>query len=90
MESTGAAEFDVGLDGTLVDVSASAVTTPAGSLCRSIGGNEERIKAEGPGVYLSRLSPDGTRVALDILMGKTISGSGLCRPAPDAVTRDPG
>ena len=67
VQSTGTAEFDVGLDGTLAYVPASAVTAPARTLVWVDRlGHEERINAEPRAYTYPRISPDGTRVALDI------------------------
>ena len=67
MQSTGTAAFDVGRDGTLAYVPASAVTAPLRTLVWvDRRAREEPIGADPrPYTYL-RLSPDGKRVALDI------------------------
>ena len=92
VQSTGAAEFDVGLDGTLAYVPASAVTAPARTLVSvDRNGHEEPIEAKARGYTYPRLSPDGTRVALDIRDQENdiwvwdFAGKNLTR-----VTRDPG
>jgi eukaryotic-like serine/threonine-protein kinase len=64
---TGTAEFDIARNGTLVYVAGGA-----GAMARTLAwvdrqGREEEIKAVPARPYSSpRLSPDGTRVALDI------------------------
>ena len=66
---SGTAEFDVARDGTLVYVSGGAgVTAPTRTLVWvDRQGREEAIKAAPARAYVyPRLSPDGTRVALDI------------------------
>ena len=65
---TGTAEFDVADDGTLVYVSGGAVTAPARTLVWvDRQGREEAIKAAPARSYVTpRLSPDGTRVALEV------------------------
>ena len=64
----GTAEFDVARDGTLVYVPGGAAAAPARTLVWvDRQGREEAIKAAPARAYASpRLSPDGTRVALDI------------------------
>ena len=64
----GAAEFSISRTGALVHVPAEAVTGAARSLVWvTRQGHEEPIAAAPPRTYAKpRLSPDGTRVALDI------------------------
>ena len=53
-QSTGTAAFDVGRDGTLAYVPASAATVPARTLVWvDRQGHEEEIKATRPRLYLS-------------------------------------
>ncbi len=64
----GTAEFDVARDGTLVYVSGGPVAPPRTLVWVDRQGQEEAIKAAPARSYMSpRLSPDGTRVAIDIL-----------------------
>ena len=65
---TGTAEFDIADDGTLVYVSSGAVTAPARTLVWVDRQNrEEVIKAAPARSYVTpRLSPDGTRVAIEV------------------------
>src|SRR5262249_20924291 len=64
----GTAEFDVARDGTLVYVPGGAAGAPARTLVWvDRQGHEEAIKAAPAHAYISpRLSPDGTRVAVEI------------------------
>jgi eukaryotic-like serine/threonine-protein kinase len=66
--SNGTAEFDIGRDGTLVYAAGDAGAAPARTLVWvDRQGHEEAIKAAPARSYLyPRLSPDGTRVALEI------------------------
>jgi serine/threonine-protein kinase len=65
-KATGAPEFSVSDHGTLVYVT-SAVTEPQRSLVWvDRQGREERINAPPRAYVYPRLSPDGTRVALDV------------------------
>jgi serine/threonine-protein kinase len=71
MSGTGAANFVVSRDGRLVYVPAITGLANAGGPQRSLvwlsrQGREEPLKAEMRGYTVPRLSPDGTRVALDI------------------------
>jgi hypothetical protein len=68
MLQSGTAEFDVARDGTLVYVSGGAGARPPRTLVWvDRQGREEAIKAAPARAYTyPRLSPDGTRVALDI------------------------
>ncbi len=71
--SAGAADFDVARDGTLVYVpgaTASGLQAPAPA--RTLvwvdrQGHEEAIKAQARAYVSPRISPDGTRIAVDIL-----------------------
>ena len=64
---TGTAEFDIARDGTLVYVAGGAGVTARTLVWVDRQGREEAIKAAPARPYSSpRLSPDGTRVALDI------------------------
>ena len=64
----GTAEFDIGRDGTLVYAAGGPGTAPARTLVWvDRQGREEAITAAPPRPYLyPRLSPDGTRLALEI------------------------
>ena len=63
----GTAEFDIARDGTLVYVAGGAGVTARTLVWVDRQGREEEIKAAPARPYSSpRLSPDGTRVALDI------------------------
>jgi serine/threonine-protein kinase len=65
-KGTGAASFTISSDGTLVYVAGEASTQQRAIVWVDRQGNEEAIKAPPrPYTYLS-LSPDGSRVALDI------------------------
>ena len=66
--SNGTAEFDVAPNGTLVYVAGGAGATPVRTLVWvDRQGREEAIKGAPGRAYVSpRLSPDGTRLALDI------------------------
>ena len=66
--SNGTAEFDIGRDGTLVYAAGDARAAPARTLVWvDRQGHEEAVKAAPARPYLyPRLSPDGTRVALEI------------------------
>ena len=65
---TGVAEFDVARDGTLVYVSGGGgLSAPRTLVWVDRQGHEEAIKSAPARAYVSpRLSPDGTRVAVDI------------------------
>jgi serine/threonine-protein kinase len=65
--TVGAADFDVARDGTLVYVFSGGDQTTARSLVWvDRQGREEPIKAPVRAYMYPRLSPDGTRVALDV------------------------
>jgi serine/threonine-protein kinase len=64
---TGTAEFDVARDGTLVYMSGGPTVAPRTLVWVDRQGHEEAIKGAPARSYLHpRLSPDGTRAALDI------------------------
>jgi eukaryotic-like serine/threonine-protein kinase len=65
---TGVAEFDIARNGTLAYISGGAGATPARTLVWvDRQGHEEAIRAAPARSYVApRLSPDGTRVALEI------------------------
>jgi Tol biopolymer transport system component len=67
VEVGGAVQYAVSDDGTLVYVPGTSVVVPAANLAwvdRS--GREELVKAPPRAYYTSRVSPDGTRAAIDI------------------------
>ena len=71
-KTTGAANFDLALDGSLVYIAGSLQTDERGhGEERTLAwvdrqGREEQVAAELRPYYLTRVSPDGTRVAVDI------------------------
>ena len=90
---TGTAEFDLADDGTLVYVSGGAVTAPARTLVWvDRQGREEVIKGAPARSYVTpRLSPDGTRVAIEIRdQDNDIWVWDFARQALTRVTSDPG
>ena len=90
---TGTAEFDVARDGTLVYVAGGAGAAPARTLVWvDRQGHEEAIKAAPARAYVTpRLSPDGTRVALDIRdQENDIWVWDFARETLTRVTSDPG
>ncbi|MGH9254765.1 MAG: protein kinase domain-containing protein, partial [Vicinamibacterales bacterium] len=64
--AAGAADFDVAPDGTLVYVSGGVQATARTLVWVDRMGREEAIKAPVRAYMYPRLSPDGTRLALDI------------------------
>jgi serine/threonine-protein kinase len=89
--STGAANFDVSTNGTLVYVTGQGDTPAFRLVWIDRQGHEETLAAP-PRVYLyPRISPDGTRVALDIRdQDNDIWIWDLRREAMTRVTVDPG
>src|SRR5262249_7359281 len=65
---TGAANYAVTQQGTLVYVPETAAASEANRTLVWVGrtGNEEPIPADPRGYAVARLSPDGTRLALDV------------------------
>ena len=91
--SNGTAEFDIGRDGTLVYASGGPGTAPARTLAWvDRQGREEAIKAAPARPYLyPRLSPDGTRVALEIRdQENDVWVWSLARETLTRITSDPG
>ena len=91
--STGVAEFDVARDGTLVYVSGGGgLSAPRTLVWVDRQGHEEAIKSAPARAYVSpRLSPDGTRVAVDIRdQGSDIWVWDFARENLTRVTLDPG
>ena len=67
MQATGAANYALSRSGTLLYIPGAAAAQEAQSLVWvDRKGHEEPIKAPPRGYAIARLSPDGTRVALDI------------------------
>jgi len=90
---TGVAEFDVARDGTLVYVSGGGgLSAPRTLVWVDRQGHEEAIKSAPARAYVSpRLSPDGTRVAVDIRdQGSDIWVWDFARENLTRVTLDPG
>ncbi len=88
----GTAEFDIARDGTLVYVAGGAGATARTLVWVDRQGREEAIKAAPARPYASpRLSPDGTRVALDIRdQENDVWVWDLARETLIRVTSDPG
>ena len=88
----GTAEFDIARDGTLVYVAGGAGVTARTLVWVDRQGREEAIKAAPARPYSSpRLSPDGTRVALDIRdQENDVWVWDLARETLTRVTSDPG
>ena len=88
----GTAEFDIARDGTLVYVAGGAGVTMRTLVWVDRQGREEAIKSAPARPYSSpQLSPDGTRVALDIRDQETdIWVWDLARETLTRVTTDPG
>ena len=89
----GTAEFDVARDGTLVYAAGGPAAAPARTLVWvDRQGREEAVKAAPARSYLyPRLSPDGTRVALEIRdQENDIWVWNLARETLTRVTSDPG
>ena len=88
----GTAEFDIARDGTLVYVAGGAGVTARTLVWVDRQGREEAIKAAPARPYSSpRLSPDGTRVALDIRdQENDVWVWDLARETLIRVTSDPG
>ena len=64
---TGVAEFDIARNGTLAYISGGVAAAPARTLVWvDRQGHEEAISAPARSYVAPRLSPDGTRVALDV------------------------
>jgi len=85
----GTAEFDIASDGTLVYVAGGAGVAPMRTLVWvDRRGREEAIKAPARSYNQPRLSPDGTRVAVDIRDKENdiwvweFAGETLSRPPP--------
>ena len=90
---TGVAEFDIARDGTLAYVSGGVGVTPARTLMWvDRQGHEEAIVGAPARAYAaSRLSPDGTRVALEIRdQENDIWVWDFARETLTRVTHDPG
>ena len=88
----GTAEFDLGRDGTLVYAS-GGVATPQGRTLVWVDrlGKEEPIKAPPRPYLYPRLSPDGTRVAVEIRdQENDVWIWSLARETLTPVTSDPG
>ncbi len=91
--TTGTAEFDIARDGTLVYIAGAAGDVSNRTLVWvDRQGREEPLKAAPARAYLSpRLSPDGTRVAIEIReQGNDIWVWNLVRETLTKVTSDPG
>jgi eukaryotic-like serine/threonine-protein kinase len=89
----GTAEFDIARDGTLVYAAGGAGAAPARTLVWvDRQGHEEAIKAAPARPYLyPRLSPDGTRVALEIRdQENDVWVWNLARETLTRITSDPG
>jgi len=89
----GTADFDIGRDGTLVYAAGGPGTAPARTLVWvDRQGREEAIAAAPPRPYLyPRLSPDGTRVALEIRdQANDVWVLNLARQTLTPVTSNPG
>jgi Tol biopolymer transport system component len=91
MLPTGTAEFDIADAGTLVYLSGAAGLEPRTLVWVDRQGREEAIKT-APRPYISpRLSPDGTRVAVDVRdLENDIWVWDLARETLVRVTSDPG
>ena len=89
---TGVAEFDIGRDGTLVYVARGGTSaTPRTLVWVDRQGREEPIPAPARAYDSIRLSPDGTRVALEIDEdGQDIWVWHLANRTMTRVTTDPG
>jgi Tol biopolymer transport system component len=90
---TGTAEFDIAGDGTLVYVAGAAGDASNRTLVWvDRQGREEPLKAAPARAYLTpRLSPDGTRVAVEIReQGNDIWVWNIVRETLTRVTSDPG
>jgi hypothetical protein len=90
---TGTAEFDIGRDGTLVYAAGGPGTAPARTLVWvDRQGHEEAIDAAPARSYLyPQLSPDGTRVALEIRdQENDVWVWSLARKTLTRITSDPG
>jgi tRNA A-37 threonylcarbamoyl transferase component Bud32 len=89
---TGTAEFDVSRDGTLVYVSSGGTSdAPRTVVWVDRQGREEPVPAPARPYTEMRLSPDGTKVALEIAdAGHDISVWDFARETLTRVTTDPG
>jgi hypothetical protein len=89
---TGVAEFDISRNGTLAYISGGAGATPARTLVWvDRQGREEAIRAPARSYVAPRLSPDGTRVALEVRdQGNDIWVWDFLRETLTRVTFDPG
>jgi hypothetical protein len=91
--TTGTAEFDIARDGTLVYIAGAAGDVSNRTLVWvDRQGREEPLKSAPARAYLTpRLSPDGTRVAIEIReQGNDIWVWNLVRETLTKVTSDPG
>ena len=88
---SGAADFSVSPHGTLVHVSGDAGSRRRTLVWVDRKGHEEPIKAEPRAYVYARLSPDGTRVALEIRDQQSdIWIWDLARETLERLTTDPG
>ncbi len=88
---TGTAEFDIARDGTLVYVPGEAEASPRTLVWVDRQGREQEIAAPARPYVTARLSPDGTRVALEIQdQENDIWVWELARATLTRVTTDPG
>ena len=88
---TGTAEFDIARDGTLVYVPGEAEASPRTLVWVDRQGHEQEIAAPARPYVAARLSPDGTRVALEIEdQDNDIWVWDLARATLTRVTTDPG
>ena len=89
---TGSAEFDVARDGTLVYVTGSVTAARRRLVWVDRQGRQEEIKAAPPRPYAAaRLSPDGSRIAVQIDDGnKDIWVWDLAKETLTQVTNHPG
>ena len=88
---TGTAEFDIARDGTLVYVLGEAEAAPRTLVWVDRQGHEQVIAAPARPYVAARLSPDGTRVALEIEdQDNDIWVWDLARATLTRVTTDPG
>jgi serine/threonine-protein kinase len=88
---TGTAEFDIARDGTLVYVAGGAQASPRTLVWVDRQGREQAIAAPARPYVAARLSPDGTRVALEIEdQENDIWVWDLARATLTRVTTDPG